>query len=47
MHSHALIYILLAAAWIVFLVAVTAYQDRDQKRLQEPRVDEPAALPWL
>jgi hypothetical protein len=41
MHSRALIYVLIAAAWIAFIVGVMIVQDRDQKRLQEPRVDEP------
>lgn len=41
MSSHALIYILIAAAWIAFAAIVAAVQGRAQKRLEEPRADEP------
>ena len=41
MSSRALIYILLAAAWIAFIAGVTIVQGREQKRLAEPRASEP------
>lgn len=41
MPSHAVLYIFLAAAWIAFGAIVAAVQGRAQKRLEEPRADEP------
>lgn len=45
MHSRALLYVLLAAAWIVFAAVVAIVQARAQEHLEEPRVSDTAEPP--
>jgi hypothetical protein len=45
MPSHVLLYILIAAAWIVFAAIVATVQHRAQEDLEEPRVSETAEPP--
>jgi hypothetical protein len=45
MHSRILLYVLIAAAWIVFAAVVATVQHRAQEDLEEPRVSETAEPP--